>query len=594
MAIFRTLVAATLLAAAFVYAPLAAGDVRGMDNIIVTATRTEITVSDATVPVTVISREDIELSLANDLSELLRFQAGLDIGRNGGPGQASSVFLRGTESNHTLVLVDGVRVNPGTIGGAPLQHIAPESIERIEIVKGARSALYGSDAVGGVVNIITRRADDSYAEFALGGGSFDTRSGNLSAGARREQGELGITLNYAETDGFSPRVQSELDRGYDNFSANVYGSRRFGNSEVSLRHWRAEGNVEYLDFFLSPVDQDFENTVTALQFDSTLGESGRSQLIVSHMSDSTEQSQSTSFVESERLSLDWQYTQSVGVHTLTGGVYLMEEDAEALSFGLGFDEKTRVNAVFLQDQIQLERHRAVLAARLTDHETFGNEVTWNAEYAFDLNPDWVLSAGVGRAFRAPDATDRFGFGGNPELEAETSEQLQLGVRYLPGERHSIEFELYANDIDNLIEFDSATSSLRNIAEAEIRGAELAWEYTGEHFTLRTALVNQRAEDKASGNRLLRRAEESLSFNYTQNLGKHRVGLSALVSGDREDFGGVELDSYVLVNLSAEFALGRNLTLNARIENLTDEEYQTAANFNMQERSGFVELRFHGR
>ena len=520
MAIIRIIVAAAVFAAASVYAPLAAGDVRGMDNIIVTATRTEITVSDATVPVTIISREDIELSLANDLAELLRFQAGLDIGRNGGSGQTSSLFLRGTESNHTLVLVDGVRVNPGTIGGAALQHIAPESIERIEIVKGARSALYGSDAIGGVVNIITRRADESYAEVSLGAGSFDTRSGNVSAGARNDRSDFGVTLNYTETDGFSPRVESELDRGYDNFSANVYGSRRFGNNEISLRHWRAEGNVEYLDFFLSPVDQDFENTATALQFDSTVGESGQSQLILSHMGDSIEQNQSTSFVESERLSLDWQYTQSVGSHTLTGGVYVMEETAEALSFGLGFDENTRVKAIFLQDQIQLGQHRTLLAARLTDHETFGNEVTWNAEYAYEINADWALSAGVGRAFRAPDATDRFGFGGNPELEAETSEQLQLGVRYLPGERHTIELELYANDIDNLIDFDSATSSLRNIDEAEIRGAELSWEYTGDSFSLRTALINQRAEDKASGSRLLRRADESLSVNYTQNLGKH--------------------------------------------------------------------------
>ena len=109
-----------------------------LDTIIVTATRSEIALRDATVPVTVIGREQIEQSLASDLAELLRFEAGLDIARNGGPGQATSLFLRGTESNHTLVLIDGVRINPGTIGGAPIQHIAPELVERVEIVKGAR------------------------------------------------------------------------------------------------------------------------------------------------------------------------------------------------------------------------------------------------------------------------------------------------------------------------------------------------------------------------------------------------------------------------------------------------------------------------
>ncbi len=571
-----------------------AADISAADNIIVTATRTEIAASDATVPVTVISREDIELSLASDLSELLRFEAGLDIGRNGGPGQATSLFLRGTESNHTLILIDGVRINPGTIGGAALQHIAPEVIERIEIVKGARSALYGSDAIGGVINIITRRADTSFAEGAVGGGSFDSRSGNFAGGIKGEKGDFGITLNYADTEGFPPRLESDTKRGYENFSANLYGSHRFGNHEVSVRHWRAEGVVEYLDFFLSPVDQDFENTATALQLDTSIGEAGLSQLIISHMSDDIRQNQSPDFVESSRVSLDWQYSHSFEQHTLTGGVYVMQESAEALSFGSGFDEDTDVTAVFLQDQLRIGRHRGVLAARLTDHETFGNQTTWNAEYAFDVSAAWTLSAGLGRAFRAPDATDRYGFGGNVDLAPEVSNQAQGGIRFRPGNRHSVSLEFFANRIDDLIDFDFSTFTLENIAEAEIRGAEIAWEYTGERSVFRTAFLTQRAEDRATGARLLRRAEESLTLSYARSLGRHRVGVSALVSGDREDFGGVILDSYMLLNLTAEFALTRNLTLNARIENLTDEDYQTAANFRMQERSGFIELRYGRR
>ena len=149
------------LLSTFFLQPALAADISAGDTIVVTATRTEIRLDDAIVPMLVITRDDIELSLATDLAELLRFEAGIDIGRNGGPGQASSLFLRGTESNHTLVLIDGVRMNPGTIGGAAIQHIAPELIERIEIVKGARSALFGTDAIGGVINIITRSADSN-------------------------------------------------------------------------------------------------------------------------------------------------------------------------------------------------------------------------------------------------------------------------------------------------------------------------------------------------------------------------------------------------------------------------------------------------
>ena len=573
---------------------LHAADITSGDTIIVTATRTEIPLRDATVPVTVITREDIELSLATDLSELLRFEAGLDIGRSGGPGQSTSLFLRGTESNHTLVLIDGVRMNPGTIGGAAVQNIAPELIERVEIVKGARSALFGTDAIGGVINIITRRSDARYFEGGVGRGSFDSRSGQLSGGNRSDSGEFGVNLDWQDTDGYAPRVDSDTERGYDNLSANVYGSRRFGGHELSVRHWRAEGNVEYLDFFLTPVDQDYKNTVTAVELDTRVSDAGTSKLILSFVQDEVTQQQSPDFVESERYSLDWQYSHAFEQHTVSGGVYAVAEEATSLSFGSGFDEDTDVRAVFVQDQIAIGRHKAFAAVRLTDHDAFGNHTTWNAEYAFELSDAWTIRAGLGHAFRAPDATDRFGFGGNPDLEPETADEAQLGLHYAPGGHHSVDFELYANDIDNLIEFDLQTFTLRNIEEAEIRGAQLGYEYRRESFAVRADFVKQSAENALTGSRLLRRAEESATITFTQNIRQHRLGIAVLASGDREDFGGVRLAGYVVTNLTAQIQLGEQWQLNTRIENLFDTNYQTAADYLMQERSGFVELKYRWR
>jgi len=561
------------------------------ETIIVTATRNEIPLSDAIVPVTVITREDIELSLATDLAELLRFQAGIDIGRNGGPGQATSMFLRGTESNHTLVLIDGVRINPGTVGGAAVQHISPAIIERIEIVKGARSALFGTDAIGGVINIITRRADAAFLETAVGAGSFDTRSGFISGGNHGDNGEFGITLDWQDTAGYAPRTDSDIVRGYDNLSANLYGARRFGDSEISLRHWQTQGNVEYLDFFLTPVDQDFENMTTAVEFDTRIGERGTSKLIASFMRDDISQNQSDDFVTSDRISLDWQYSQALAQHTLTGGLFAVNENASSLSFGSGFDEDTEVRAAFIQDQWSHERHKTFVALRLTDHETFGHQTTWNAEYAYELNESWTVNAGLGHAFRAPDATDRFGFGGNPDLDPELADEAQLGLRYSPRTGHSVNIEIYRTDIEDLIEFDLQTFELRNIAQAEIRGAQIGYEYRGDRFVVNAAVVKQSADDATTGNRLLRRAEETASLSYTQDIGAHRVGLAFIVSGDREDFGGVTLDGYLLANLTAQFSLGQSWALHARIDNLLDTEYQTAENFRMQERGGFIELKY---
>ena len=590
----RRLAAASVLLPLLYSLPVAGAEISPGDTIVVTATRTEIRLDDATVPVTVITREDIEQSLATDLAELLRFEAGIDVGRNGGPGQSTSIFLRGTESNHTLVLVDGVRVNPGTLGGAAIQHIAPEMIERIEIVKGARSALFGTDAIGGVINIITRRAQDAYVEGSVGGGSFDTRSGYVSAGNKGDSGDFGVTLNWQSTDGYAPRTDSDIERGYDNLSANIYGSRQFGANELSVRHWQAEGEVEYLDFFLTPVDQDFENTTTALEWSTAVSERGSSKLIVSYMQDSITQNQSDDFVESDRISFDWQYSHAFEHHTITGGLFNIDETASTLSFGSGFEEDTTSRAVFLQDQWSRDQHRAFVALRLTDHETFGNHTTWNVEYAFEINADWTLNAGLGHAFRAPDATDRFGFGGNPDLDPEIADEVQLGLRYTPSSKHRFDLEIYSNDIEDLIEFNLQTFELENIDEAEIRGAQLGYEYRGDGYVVRAEVVKQKADNATSDTRLLRRAEESASLSFMRDIGRHRVGLALLASGDREDFGGVRLDGYVVANLTGQFRVNDHWSLNARIENVLDTEYETAASFRMQERSGFVELKYHWR
>jgi vitamin B12 transporter len=561
------------------------------DVIIVTATRNEISISDAIVPVTVIGRTQIEQSLSSDLAELLRFEAGLDIARNGGPGQATSLFLRGTESNHTLVLVDGVRINPGTIGGAPIQHIAPELIEQVEIVKGGRSALFGTDAIGGVVNVITRQSSKPHLEVSAGGGSYGTRSGNISGGYGGDTGEVGAIVNWQETDGYAIRTDSDIKRGYDNLSANVYGLRRFDGGDIAIRHWQAGGKVEYLDFFLTPLDQDYASQSTGIELNNDIGERSASRLLLSHTQDDIEQNQSSDFVSAKRLSLDWQYNVAMGNHKLAGGAYLSEEDASASSFGSGFDEKTRVNAIFLQDQWSVERHATFLAIRLTDHQAFGNKTTWNAEYKFDINRRWSLNAGLAHAYRAPDASDRFGFGGNPDLKPEVSDEAMAGIRFRLAENQHLRLEAYRNDIQDLIEFDLTEFMLKNIGEAEIRGVQLGYELRAESFSLKADLLSQRAEDKLTGERLLRRPEETLTVSYVQRIGgAYRLGLSILASGDREDFA-TTLPGYLLANVTAQMSVGNNWQLNARIENILDESYETAAQYRMQGRSVFFDLKY---
>jgi vitamin B12 transporter len=425
----------------------------------------------------------------------------------------------------------------------------------------------------------------------------------VSGGSRGNAGEFNVTINWQETDGYAPRTDSDLERGYDNLSANLYASRHFGNSDVSVRHWRAEGNVEYLGFSLEDFDQDFMNSTTAVELNTKFTERSTSKIVVSFMQDEITQNQSNPFVldpalefaKSDRISLDWQYSHVLGNHRLTGGLYAVEESARSLSFGDSFDEDTNVRAAFLQDQWSHNQHRTVVALRLTDHESFGKHTTWNAEYAYDINEAWTFNAGLGHAFRAPDATDRFGFGGNANLSPELSDEAQLGLRYSSGTGHRIDIEFYSNDIDDLIEVEFRPPDFfpeaKNIAKSEIRGAQLGYEYRGDRFVVRTDITKQSADNAISGERLLRRAEETATLTVTRDIGTHRFGLSLIASGDREDFGGLKLPGYVLANLTGQIRLNDAWMLHARIENLLDTEYQTAANYRMQERGGFIELKY---
>src|SRR5690606_39740209 len=217
-----------------------------------------------------------------------------------------------------------------------------------------------------------------------------------------------------------------------------------------------------------------------------------SRLVLSRIVDEITQNQSSDFVESVRHALDWQLDSARGDHPWIGGLHLVDEDATALQFASGFDVSTETRAAFLEHLWSGGRHRTFAALRLTDHETFGEHVTWNAEYAFDVDDRWTVSAGLGHAFRAPDATDRFGFGGDPDLEPETADEAQLGLRFAPTARQSLDLELYYKELENLIEFDLESFVLRNLGKAEVRGAELRWEYRGEDWSMLASVVRQSA------------------------------------------------------------------------------------------------------
>ena len=587
-----------------------------LPTVVVTATRTEQAPDDTLAATTVITRDEIERSQANDIADILRFQAGLDLGRTGGVGQQTSVFIRGGESNHTLVLIDGVRVNPSTSGGAALQNITPDMIERIEIVKGPRSTLYGSDAIGGVINLVTRSGSTSGADLRLRAGADQTQEASARLGYGDERKQFNLFAQQLDSDGGPTCAGSSIDRGFRQTSINARGAARIGESvEVSARGWNSQGTAEYLNFCGPfggvPRSQDYQNQVAAVDLVVRPSTAWRSTLTASRTEDDIQQNPSetsdgSDFVRTVRPTLDWHNVLALGeLQRLSFGGQVSREDVDALSFGSAIGEKRDSHTVFVQDELARGKHRAVLGLAYADYEGFGNDVTWNLEYGYDLFTATRLIASAGSGFRAPDASDRFGFGGDPELDPERARTYEAGVRQLIGTRQRVELRAFQSEVDDLISVEFSPENdpnddfgfrAVNIDEYRNRGAELSWRFESAHWTANASGIVQNPEDRSSDQQLLRRAKRSVSASLVRHLGRHDLGLDVLGTSQRPDVdaatgAAVESGGYALLNLTGGLQLDSHFRLEGRVENLLNKDYQTAAGFEQPGVGGYVTLRY---
>ena len=575
--------------------------------VVVTATRYPQPVEEVLPATFVIDREELQRSLAADIADVLRFRAGLEFGRSGGVGQNASMFLRGTESNHTLVLVDGVRINPGTVGGAAFQNISPAMVERIEVVKGPRSTLYGTDAIGGVVQIFTHAAEGDGLATEAGYGADNTLASNAVFGWNSQSAHLGLGVNYLDTDGFAPLKNDPRGGAYDNLSLNLAGSKDLGTGKLGITYWRSAGSSDYIGFssrtFGAALQtQDYTDEAGTISYSWDVG-AWQSRLEVGRMVDDIQQQraqddlgafESDDFATTRRDSIGWQNDFDLNAaNRLSAGVMYYDEEADTRNFG---EVQTGVTNAYLQDQIKAGRHTLVLAAGYVDHETFGGHTTWNAEYGVQIGAATRLTAAAGTAFRAPDATDRFGFGGNPDLEPEESRNYELGLRHKIGERQTLFANVFQNQIDQLIEYVSTDPNgfdgeLRNAESARIRGIEAGYELQGTSWQLRAEAIYQEPMNRTDDELLLRRARHNFIVSYVQSLGAAQFGLDLLAAGQRKDFGGITMDSYVLANLTARYDFTPNWSAQASVENLFNEDYELAYGYRTPDRGVFVALRY---
>jgi vitamin B12 transporter len=434
----------------------------------------------------------------------------------------------------------------------------------------------------------------------VGYGDYDTRRASLNGGLATERLEFDAGVSWLDSDGFPTRTTDVTERGYENLSGSFQLRADVGRTELALRHWRAAGTSEYSDFFLTPVDQDFENATTALSATWPVGAAARADVGASRLEDRIQQNQSPDFLETVRDSVnaqvDWR---AATAHELSAGAMLVNERASSESYGEKLRADTGQLNLFAQDSIVTGPHRALVALGYTDHETAGAAVTWNLEYGYTLADGTLLYGLTGAGFRAPDATDRYGFGGNPDLEPERSRSFEVGVRHRFNERHAVSLAAFRNDITDLIEFvtlsyDPFAGENRNVDAARIEGIEAAYEFDAAPWRLRVEAIHQDPRNEDTGEELLRRASDSLTVSAQRGFGPVEIGLDVLAAGERKDFGWpkpVTLDSYVLANLTARWQVSRAVALTGRVENLLDEQYELAHTFNTPDRGVYVSVSY---
>ena len=589
-------------------------DPQQLGDVQVTANRLPQSQADVLASTTIIDRDEIERSQADSVVELLQGRAGIEMTQNGPPGATSSLFMRGSESDHTLVLVDGVRINPATSGGARLEFLSPAAIERIEIVRGPRAAAYGADAIGGVIQIFTRQGGEgTHATLDLRAGEDSTAKQNLYVTTGNADTRLNASLFHRDGDGFNATqadTSSERD-GFERTGGQASLSHRFSD-KVSLKLNALRQNIDtdydscypgatsncndyitkgYQQTFGGEMDvqleSNWEMAITAGHFDEQYEE----------RADGTR----TTLTESHRneAGIQHRFTHDNGIDVL--GVDYREENIDfdsASPYTGDYAKDSRENyGIYGMVQRQYGEHEVSGSLRYDDDSLFGDETTGSLAYAYHLTPSQRLGLSYSTAYKAPSLLDLYGpssWGANPDLDAEKSKNLEAFWSFDKGPWNA-RATLFENRVDDLIvytgEYPDAMN--RNVDEAKIRGVELSGGWQGDNLSLKASLTRQDPENRQTGDRLVQRAKLYGRIDANYRYQEWSFGTTLRASDDRHDSGGDTLGGYGVVDLRTAWQVTPTVELSAKLENAFDKDYQLVDGYNTQDRylEGGVKLSF---
>ena len=572
---------------------------------VVTATRTEQPLTDLVADVTVIDRAAIERSGATGVGDVLARVPGIEMGRNGGAGNTTNLYLRGAETQLTAVYIDGMRVDSQYLsGGASWENIPLAAIDRIEVLRGPGSAVYGSDAIGGVIQIFTRKGEQGFAPYAGAGfGTYGTRRWETGFSGADGSVDYSFGLARSASNGFSARPHGSYhpdDDGYANEAVNA----RLG-WQLAPAH-RLEAVM-----LSSKLDAQYDGSSTNFRTDDRNLNLLQSRGLNWRANWSDRYSTLVSVNETRNQYETTGVSASFALTRLNGYLFQNEWRLGAHQFTATLENRTdrlETSPVYrnrAQDGVALGYgwnqggHTVQLNVRHDQDSEFGGQDTGSAAYGFAFTPRWRFTAAAATAFRAPTLFQRFSKYGLSTLQPQTSRNVEAGVRRTEG-AGSWGLVAYRNTVTNLIDSVSGsgpcsngTSCYANVPQAEYIGVTLSGEQAVGNARLHASLDVQDPRDQGTGKLLRRRANQHATMGVSMPLAGWSLGADAQLSGVRySDAANTEyLAGYTLLNLHAQKRVGKDWTLLLRVDNATDANYQLVKDYLTPGRTLFVGMRW---
>lgn len=584
------------------------------EEIVVTATRGETKASQVGSTVTVLEGEDLRERGFSNVAEALRSSPGLEIARSGGPGQITSVFLRGGSSSQTLVLLDGIRLNSSTTGAFDFGDLSLDEVERIEIVRGPQSPLYGSEAAAGVIQILTRRGEPGLELSGLGEiGEDEHHRLRLSGGGGSDSGSYSGRFSLADESieavsaADARRGNTEPDR-HDNstFSGSLslaLNARQ--NLDFDLRYFDGDAEIDGFAFPAGPVDDldaalERQALIAGLVHLAQWGTSFTSEARLAISDDDLEAVDPTDpfgsyGISSRTRELGAQAIYDGGRHRFTVGASREERQGGT---ELTFEADVTLDGIYLQDMITLgDKATLTLGVRRDDHSSFGSEETGRFALALELWQEGRLHASWGQGFKAPTLNDLFyPFFGNPDLLPERSEAFDFGLEqsFAKG-RVVFDVTYFEADFEDLIAFDFVTFLPQNIADASSRGVESQLRWRSQDGALQAGVTYtwNETEDGSLGTPLARRPKGRATADVSWRKEAWRLGAHVVAVRDRIDSDGSVLEDYDRFDVSVAYSFGR-VEPSLRLLNVTDDDTSEIGGYGTQGRTAILAVNLNIR